>query len=206
VLIAVVLAGGQGRRLGGRHKPGLTLGGRTLLDRALAAVAGADRIVVVGPVTPTAHTPGPPLRWTREEPPGGGPVAALAAGLTEPTGPDTEVVLLAADLVGVTADTVARLRAALDLDPNVDGAVLRDADDHPQWLIGVWRADALRAALPAEPAGRSLRSVLRGLTVTEVPELPGESADVDTPDDLARLGGEVGEGPVAGGASQPSHW
>jgi molybdenum cofactor guanylyltransferase len=239
VVIAVLLAGGQGSRLGGRHKPGIALAGRTLLDRALDAVADADRIVVVGPATPTAGPPDPRVRWTLEHPRGGGPVAALAAGLAhepeppavpeppgepdppgqdtehrlsrqdtdvDPSGQDTEVVLLAADLLGVTSGTVARLRAALAADRSADGVVLCDAGGRWQWLIGVWRLGPLRSALPAEPRGRSLRSVLSGLAVTAVPELPGESSDVDTPDDLARAIGDAGEGPVTGGPSQPSHW
>jgi molybdopterin-guanine dinucleotide biosynthesis protein A len=191
---AVLLAGGRGSRLGGRHKPAITVAGRTLLDRALAAVAGADRVVVVGPTEPTER----PVRWTREEPPGGGPVAALAAGLVEIDA--AEVAVLATDLAGITVATIDRLRAALAVR---DGAVLCDATGRKQWLIGLWRTEKLRAALPGEPAGVSLFSVLSALDVVEVPELPGESIDVDTPADLARLTDQEGQWP--GGVSQPSH-
>ncbi|HYS39519.1 MAG TPA: NTP transferase domain-containing protein, partial [Pseudonocardiaceae bacterium] len=166
---AVLLAGGRGSRLGGRHKPAIAVAGRTLLDRALAAVAGADRVVVVGPVEPTER----PVRWTREEPPGGGPVAALAAGLVEIDA--AEVAVLATDLAGITVATIDRLRAALTAR---DGAVSCDATGRKQWLIGVWRTEQVRAALPVEPAGASLFSVLGTLDVAEVPELPGESIDV----------------------------
>jgi molybdopterin-guanine dinucleotide biosynthesis protein A len=191
---AVLLAGGRGSRLGGRHKPAIAVRGRTLLNHALAAVAGADRIVVVGPVEPTDR----PVRWTREQPPGGGPVAALAAGLAEIDA--TEIVVLATDLAGITAGTIDRLRAAR----TADGAVLCDATGRKQWLIGVWRTDRLRAALPAAPAGMSLFSVLSKLDVVDVPELPGESVDIDTPADLARMTNQEGQWP--GGLSQPSHW
>jgi molybdopterin-guanine dinucleotide biosynthesis protein A len=196
MMVAVVLAGGRARRLGGRHKPGIELAGRTLLDRALAAVSAADSIVVVGP----RQTTSVPVRWTLEQPPGGGPVAAIAAGLAV-VGDADEVAVLAADLVGVTADTITRLRAALAARPDADGAVLRD-DVRRQWLIGVWRADALRAALPPDPADRSLHGVLSGLTITEIPALPGESADVDTPADLAAAERAHHDG----AASPPSHW
>ncbi|MFE9042808.1 DUF6457 domain-containing protein [Streptomyces sp. NPDC007818] len=73
---AVVLAGGAARRLGGVDKPGVRVGGRALLDRVLAACAGAGRTVVVGDPRPTVR----PVRWTREQPSGTGPVAALDAG------------------------------------------------------------------------------------------------------------------------------
>lgn len=174
---AIVLAGGSGRRLGGVDKAGVVVGGRTLLDRALDAVAAASSVVVVGP----ERAVGGVVR-TREDPPGGGPVAGLAAGLAELADVDF-VAVLAVDQPGVTASTVDRLRAAVG---DAAGAVLV-ADGHLQWLAGVWRTSALRAALPAEPAGASLRSVLRPLDPVEVPARPGEADDVDTPEDLSTL-------------------
>ena len=45
----MVLAGGAARRMGGVDKTALQIGGRTLLDRTLSAVATADPLVVVGP-------------------------------------------------------------------------------------------------------------------------------------------------------------
>ncbi|MFF2567556.1 DUF6457 domain-containing protein [Streptomyces sp. NPDC058084] len=74
---AIVLAGGAARRLGGADKPGVRVGGRPLLDRVLAGCRDAGRTVVVAEPRATAR----PVEWAREEPPGGGPVAALAAGL-----------------------------------------------------------------------------------------------------------------------------
>lgn len=173
---AVLLAGGRGSRMGGVHKPALVVAGSTLLDRALAAVPDAAPVVVVGPETAVRRS----VVWTREQPPGGGPVAGLAAGL-ELIGAASVVAVLAADLAGVTADTVSRLRAAV----TADGAVLDDG--HAQWLIGVWHADALRRVLPRSPAGASLRSVLGALDYARVAALPGETVDVDTPADLARV-------------------
>jgi molybdopterin-guanine dinucleotide biosynthesis protein A len=175
-LTAVVLAGGAARRLSGVDKVLLEVGGVPLLRRVIAA-AGDAPVVVVGPVR--AGIAG--VRWVREEPPGGGPVAGLAAGLAFVTTPRAAV--LAGDLAGITKSTVDRLGAALD----GDGAVLVDDDGKRQWLIGVWRTDSLRAAIPADPAGAALRRVLGHLTLTEVPALPGEAADVDTPEDLDRL-------------------
>lgn len=181
-LAAVVLAGGGARRLSGVDKPALEIGGRTLLRRAVDAVAGADPVVVVGPRRELDAE----VCWTREDPPGTGPVAALAAALAVfPELPDdTEVALVAADLVNVSADTITRLRARL----GDAGAVLVDETGARQWLLGVWRLGPLRAALPATPAGHSLRAMLAPLSPAEVPAAEGEADDIDTPADLTRHG------------------
>jgi molybdopterin-guanine dinucleotide biosynthesis protein A len=176
---AVVLAGGAARRLGGVDKPGLRLGAFTLLDRALFATGAAKPLVAVGPERPTERT----VRWCREEPAGGGPVAALAAGLADLPA-DIEVAVLAADLAEIGPDTVTGLRFALARNPEADGALLVDANGRRQWLTGVWKINALRAALPAEPAGAALHAVLGRLRVVEVPARAGEAMDVDTPEDL----------------------
>ncbi|MGC7099682.1 molybdenum cofactor guanylyltransferase [Amycolatopsis lurida] len=181
----IVLAGGEARRLGGVDKPMLEVGGRSLLEGVLAALGDADVVgtvdtVVVGPPRDGIRA----VRWTREDPPGGGPVAALAAGLA--LLPDaTEIALLAGDLTGLTSSTVDRLRRARGA---ADGALLVDAGRR-QWLTGVWCAAALRAAVPAEPSGAALRRTLGDLSIVEVPAAPGEAADVDTPEDLHRLRG-----------------
>lgn len=78
----VVLAGGAGRRLGGAAKPTLAVGGEPMLARVLAAASGAAERVVVGPASLNSIVP-VGVRVVQEEPAGGGPVAALAAGLAE---------------------------------------------------------------------------------------------------------------------------
>ncbi|MER5883949.1 NTP transferase domain-containing protein [Streptomyces sp. NPDC001941] len=104
---AIVLAGGAARRLGGVDKPALSVGGRALLDRVLMACREAGRTVVVAEPRPTAR----PVRWAREEPPGGGPLAALEAGLREVSAP--AVLVLSADLPFLADTTVRALLAAL---------------------------------------------------------------------------------------------
>ncbi|MFJ5883134.1 molybdenum cofactor guanylyltransferase [Kitasatospora cineracea] len=186
---AVVVAGGAGRRLGGADKPALTVGGRTLLDRVLAACADARQTLVVGPGRPTERTG---LRWLREDPPGGGPLAAVAAALPAVTAP--RVLLLAADLPFLDAATVRRLLAALDEagsrddgDGGWDGALLVDADGRDQPLAAAYRTAPLRAARTAlgDPAGRPLRGLLAPLRLTRLPDPAGAAFDCDTWDELA---------------------
>lgn len=177
---AVVLAGGSGTRLGGVDKPGLEVGGSSLLDRVLAAVADAGRIVVVGP--PRA-LPGAVVQ-VREEPAGSGPAAAVGAGLRLVAA--GWVAVLAADLPQIDASVVTALRAAA---AGQDGALLVDDDGRDQVLTGVYSTARLRAAAAGQDlAARPLRVLLSGLDLVRVPAadvgVPGWR-DCDTPQDLA---------------------
>ncbi|WP_017974921.1 molybdenum cofactor guanylyltransferase [Actinopolyspora halophila] len=181
-LAGIVLAGGHGTRLGGRDKPAITLAGRSLLDRTLDAVADADPLIVVGPSRPVSRK----VRWTLEEPAGGGPVAALAAGLDSLTEPTELVVVLAADHPWLTGATLRRLVRRLRADGNAGGAVLVDGPGRPQWLLGVWATDVLRRAVPRDAAGRALGGVLAGAEPLHVSAVAAETSDVDTPEELSR--------------------
>ncbi|MGY5053685.1 NTP transferase domain-containing protein [Streptomyces sp. 900105755] len=181
---AIVLAGGAARRLGGADKPAVRVGGRPLLDRVLAACAGARRTVVVAAPRRTSR----PVHWTREEPPGGGPVAALDAGLRHITA--DRAVVLSADLPFLEEATVERLLAALHTTA-ADGALLTDADGRDQPLVAAYRTTALRHALAALAGdggngltGLPLRRLTAALNLTRVPD-PLASFDCDTWDDIA---------------------
>jgi molybdopterin-guanine dinucleotide biosynthesis protein A len=196
---AVVLAGGAARRLGGTDKPALAVGGRTLLDRVLAACAAAERTVVVGPRRPTAL----PVRWTREQPAGGGPLPALAAGLAALAGagrPGT-VVVFAADLPFLTAPTVAALTAALAGAEGCEGVLLTDPGGRDQPLAAAYLAEPLRreiALLGTEHGslnGLPLRLLTGELALRRIADPTGEAAfDCDTWEDVsaarARLDGD----------------
>ncbi|MEU5365755.1 NTP transferase domain-containing protein [Streptomyces sp. NPDC005925] len=188
---AVVLAGGAARRLGGADKPGLRVGGRALLDRVLTACADARTTVVVAAPRPTAR----PVSWAREEPPGGGPLAALDAGLRH-TGAD-HVLVLSADLPFLAPAAVGRLLAAARAG-SADGALLTDADGRDQPLVAAYRSAVLRrdlAALTARHgglAGLPLRRLTGGLHLTRVPD-PVASFDCDTWDDVATARSRIRE-------------
>lgn len=184
---AVVLAGGRATRLGGASKARLVVGGVPLLDRALAANAAARRVAVVGPPE-LASAVGGRAVVVREDPPFGGPVAGLAAGLRALGAPDAPWVLLLAVDVPSAAGAVAALERAVAGGPPADGAHLVRAG-RAQWLVGLYRRAALEAALAGvEPDGASMRQVVGALRCTEVPDEAGWSDDVDTPADAARLG------------------
>lgn len=176
---AVVLAGGTSVRLG-TDKTRLAVGGRPLLDRVLAAVDAADRVVVVGDERPTARS----VHWRREDPPRAGPAAAVVAGLTAVDA--DRVVVLAGDLAGVHPGTVGRLLAALDVE-EVDGAVLTDAEGRRQHLTGAHRTEALRRAAQARDdwTGAPVHRLLAPLRIVTVPPLGDEARDIDTRADLA---------------------
>ncbi|MBM7173374.1 NTP transferase domain-containing protein, partial [Streptomyces sp. G44] len=139
---AVVLAGGGAARLGGADKPGVRVGGRALIDRVLAACSGAGTTVVVAAPRPTAR----PVVWAREEPPGGGPLAALDAGLRHTAA--ELVVVVSADLPFLGEQTVCRLLTALR-DSGADGAVLTDSGGRDQPLVAAYRRAALRREIRA---------------------------------------------------------
>ncbi|NYJ33086.1 molybdenum cofactor guanylyltransferase [Nocardiopsis aegyptia] len=182
-LDAVVLAGGGGRRMGGVDKPGLTVGGSTLVERVAGVVRSHSPdagVTVVGPPRES-----PRARYVREDPPGSGPVPALRAGL--PYVEREWFALLAADLPHLTPGHLDVLADALrEGTGDTAGAVFVDDDGREQWLTGIWRTAAVREAL-GNYRGRSLYGLLGPLSPRLVPLTDRHAAfDVDTPDDLAR--------------------
>lgn len=183
---AMVLAGGRARRLGGASKPDVEVRGRRLLDHVLGAVSGAHATVVVGPAG--LDVPEGPRR-TSEDPPLGGPVAGLSAGLAElrrGREPAALTVVLACDAPFV-ASALPRLLAAVHADPEADGAVLGDPGGRLQWLTGCYRTDALARALTGDGRDRAVRDVVAGLRLGTVPARGLEAVDLDTWEDVAAL-------------------
>jgi molybdopterin-guanine dinucleotide biosynthesis protein A len=150
---AVILTGGTAMRLGGRDKASLEVAGRSLLEHALAAVAGAGEVVVVGPQVPAIDVP-----FVREDPPGGGPLAGVAAGVAHLAPGHDRVVVLAVDMPGVTPGTVARLLAA---SADGDAAWLVDEDGRRQ-LAGAVRPSLVPA--PEVAHGAAMRVPAPGAT------------------------------------------
>jgi molybdopterin-guanine dinucleotide biosynthesis protein A len=182
----VVLAGGASRRWGGPDKTAVLLGDRPVLEHAVASLAagagvGLPDVVVVGPPDHASRAALAGVRWVREEPPGGGPVAGLAAAL--PGLPD--VAVAGAGDAPFAGEAVPSLLGALTHD--VDAAIGVDADGRDQPLLGVYRVAALRGTLASvgEPRGARLRDVVAGLRLARVPVSARAALDLDSPEDLA---------------------
>lgn len=175
----LLLTGGASRRMG-VEKASILVGGRPM------ATVTADLLgAVVAPVLEVG--PG----WTslprvEEEPRGGGPLVAIAAGagaLTDRghTGP---VVVVATDLPRLGLSFLRRLTAhpsVLSVVPVVAG--------RPQWLAARWSSQALvRARRLVAEGERQVAALNENIEWLDEPQWADQLVDVDTPADLERLG------------------
>lgn len=188
---AVLLAGGRASRMGGIDKTALVAAGQALSDHAAAAAAGARTLVLVG--LRDGRTAPSGVVQVREDPPFGGPVAGIAAGLASVSDPAPWTLVLACDLVRPEAAVERLLRAAEDAG-DTDGLVAVDEDGRRQPLLALYRSAALRAAVRAlgDPDGAAVRRLTADLRLVEVPLPDALCADVDEPADAARATGSVG--------------
>ena len=175
---AIVLAGGSASRMGGADKPMLDVAGTPMLGLVLDAVAGARVRVVVGPQRDITG-----VTWCQESPPGGGPVAAIAAAL-----PHTRagtVVVLAADLPWI-GPAVEVLRTALDR--SGAHAAMLSSGGRLNYLAAAWRRSGLLAAVRGldAAAGASMRRRVAGARTVDVPDEGQWGEDCDTWADLAQ--------------------
>lgn len=178
---AVIVAGGQGARLGGFDKGSVEIDGRTLLDRALDAVVDAAEVVVVGEQVPTER----PVTFVLEDPRQGGPVAALLTGCDALLRRTPTVVVIAVDMPQLTSATVRRLQEAAD---GRDGAVLVGPDGRRQLALVLERdcLDRVRPDLEGQH-GFPVHRLLADLDLVEVAARGQEHRDVDTWADLGEL-------------------
>ena len=188
---AVILAGGRASRMGGVDKPAIEIGGRTMLDAALEAVAACERIVVVGPhrADMTAN-----IVQTQEVPRGGGPVAAIGAALRVLDDSADLIVVVAADIPFIGADAVAAVAEECRRTGS-DAVFAVDESGRSQYLVGAWRRDYLDERL------RSLGSLDNLAMKALLPDRIGTVAlqgisDCDTESDVARARASITPGPA----------
>lgn len=157
------------------------LEGKTLLSHLLTDLAANIEVVIVGP---TFESQLRSLKFVQEDPVGGGPVAAVDAGLAMI---DTEFVALIATDMPFAAAVIHDL--ANSLKSSIDGIVPLDREGIPQTLCAIYRTDALKKAIEklGSPQGRSMRSLAALLQLREI-ELPtslkSRLLDIDTPEEL----------------------
>jgi molybdopterin-guanine dinucleotide biosynthesis protein A len=166
--------------------------GASLLQRSLGASRGAAAVVVVGP------DPGVLPRGVlncREDPPFGGPAAAVAAGLAvlaRARAARPLTLILACDMPNV-ATAVRALNEARQLSTGPDGVMAVSADGRRQPLVGFYSTAALQRSVQ-DLASRgalvngSVTALLASLDLQLVTVPAGSTDDVDTWDDAAALG------------------
>ncbi|MET7616249.1 NTP transferase domain-containing protein [Streptomyces sp. NPDC005408] len=189
---AIVLAGGAAKRLGGADKPAVSVGGRALLDRVLGACRDAGRTVVVGGRRATAR----PVVWAREEPAGGGPLAALDAGVRQVEA--GAVLVLSADLPFLGEPTVRQLIGTLGTSGR-EAALLTDAGGRDQPLVAAYRTEPLRRELAllateyGSLTGLPLRLLTQELDLARIDAEPLASFDCDTWEDISAARARIRE-------------
>ena len=190
----VIIAGGEGRRLGGVLKSELRVGGVRLIDRVAARLSGCAPLLVVHGRHEAARLslPEGAVAVPDLDSDYGGPLAGLAAAVDWLTnsGWSGEVVLSAVDTPFLPEDYAARLLEALVAAP----AAIASSGEQPYPTNSAWRLAAI-AGLPAEVlagrAPRSLKRLAESLGATNVSWPVGAEGDpfanANTPEELAAL-------------------
>jgi molybdopterin-guanine dinucleotide biosynthesis protein A len=185
---AIVLAGGRSQRFA-PDKLAELVGGQTLLDLTLSAIPPEFQVILVGPPRPTVR----PVELVREDPPGGGPAAALVAGLRHAlNGPAEALVVLPGDAPRAGAGALVLLER-LNAGPATQAVVAVDDADRVQPLQLALTAQAAKTLVelagPEQAANASARALLARLDPPAVTcRLAADHlVDVDTVEALRRL-------------------
>lgn len=199
MLVGIILAGGKGKRLGGASKADLDVGGR-LLDRVIDAM---DSYVITSVVTAPDSVDVPPhVHRTMEDPPGGGPLAGIAAAVDvyERFGYTQGWALVwSVDSPGIH-EIIPGLIEQGERNPQADGVIVRGGDPpYDQYLQAVYSLPSLRQALREAEAERGTLSgvgvtrVLRHLNLRRLPVPAGLCRDIDTAEDLEWWRGHISD-------------
>ena len=180
---AIVLSGGRSSRLGGIPKSSLPVGGVSLLARTCSALRAARRLVVVGGPAPDLP---PRAELIREEPPFGGPAAAVSAAVVHVQGdPAPWVLVLACDMPRIS-DALPALTAGARA---TGASVLAHDGGRDQPLAALYRwADLATAVDQQEVRNLSMRALLARVTWSPVEVPAGSTTDIDTWSDARQFG------------------
>ena len=180
----VILAGGDGRRMGGR-KPQRLLGERSLLNRAITRAQRWSETVVIS-VRSRDQVGGVELPLVFDPPGLAGPLAGLAAARELGC---ARVLTIPCDMPFLPDDLPRRLAAAL---PG-RAAALASAGGRLQSVCGLWTAEALAGIEEYAASGQtSLVGFARTIGFA-VAELEDAAADnLNTPAELAAAAARLG--------------
>ena len=179
----VLLTGGTSRRFGSDKSQAL-INGRSIIDFIVASIPDSMPLIIVGPDPKTSNDRD--FTVVSENPPGGGPVAGLMAGLAQAK--FDLLILLATDM----PFALNYVLSLIDLLEKEDDAILfQDSEGFLQPLAGLYRKSALvkRFTELGDPAGESMRrfiSTLKIQAVAMTQEVETAFIDIDTPADLER--------------------
>ena len=160
--------------------------GEPLLDRTLASLPEDFVVVVVGPVRQVPR----PVIFTSEDPPGGGPAAAMIAGLRRALAESADVIVVLPADAPLGGQAASTLLGRLEDEPSTAAAVGIDVYGREQPLQLALRPAAARALLagagPGGAAGVSARRLLDALRPGLMSQglAPAELWDIDSPDQL----------------------
>jgi molybdopterin-guanine dinucleotide biosynthesis protein A len=197
-LTLAILAGGEGRRLGGVAKGLIEIEGRTVIERLLALAPLAREVLLV------ANDPAPyarfGLRTVADVVAGKGAPGGVHAALAQARAP--RVLAVACDMPFVTPEAIAPLLEA----PARDVVVYGDGRIEPfPGLYAAHLASEWAARLDEAP---SLQSLCRHFAHTLVPRERLRAVDpqgrallsINTPEDLQRLRAALPDGPAGSSA------
>ncbi|TMQ05170.1 MAG: molybdenum cofactor guanylyltransferase [Deltaproteobacteria bacterium] len=148
---AVILAGGKATRLGGVDKRELVVGGRTIFERQVEALAPCVAEIIV-----SSPRPVPGYRTVADAMPGIGPIAGIAAGLAAATTP--WLLVIAGDMPYMHRAFLELLLSRGDTECDAVGIRIRGL---PEPLCTALRVAAWRPVVAARiAAGRFKASAL----------------------------------------------
>jgi molybdopterin-guanine dinucleotide biosynthesis protein A len=176
----VIIAGGQGQRLGGAYKGLIRIGNSTLIERTLAQCPEGPRLINANQAEPYAFL-GLPVVADLEPGRGapGGVVTALAMSSTD------AVLVVACDMPNVTRRSMTDL-----LELFVEGVDVvcyeRRGDLEP--LLAVYRRELVHQWWPQLASNPSLRGLVREARVRLIQVDDDSLLDsINRPEDLERL-------------------
>ncbi|HJJ27353.1 MAG TPA: molybdenum cofactor guanylyltransferase [Methanocorpusculum sp.] len=194
---AMILAGGEAKRVNGREKYFFSYKGCSFIARLVAVFSGiTDEIVIVAKnEAQTAHFAGLPenVRCTWDKERGLGPIGGIASGIEEVKG--KSVFIAACDMPTINRAVVSCLFDKLG---SYDAVIPEWENSDMEPLHAVYNTDAVRRYL-TEKKGSSLHAMVHSLNTLKIPPEELRKYDpeletfrnVNTLDDLLKMGPEA---------------